>query len=38
MAGYEQNPMIGGYIQDSAANLPEVILDQIPPTMRASEN
>ena len=36
--GYEGNSMIGGYIQDYGANLPEVLLDQIPATMRASEN
>ena len=39
VAGYEQNPLIvGGYTQDSGDNMPEVVLDQIPETMRASEN
>ena len=37
-AGYEQNPLISGYAQDSALNLPEVVLEQVPGTMRASEN
>ena len=37
-AGYDQNPLISGYAQDSALNLPEVVLEQVPGTMRASEN
>jgi len=37
-AGYESNSMFGGYIYDDSSNIPEVILNQIPATMRASEN
>ena len=37
-AGYDGSAMLGSYVSDSAALFPEVILNQVAQTMRASEN
>ena len=37
-AGYDGTAMLGNYVSDSAALFPEVILNQVAQTMRASEN